>query len=190
MREGTTDISLQVLVERHAQARGFELSFDKDLSKPFNGPLSDVAVKIRTRKNFSQGAMDLAFYFADKDRGEFNKFEHIRDAIKSVDNAYLLKSVIGIPDPHMEAWLLADEDIVKQIFGLPGDEPLPFPELEPQPKSRLQALTSQCGDTELTPPLARSRLAESCNLTTLEQKSASYRQFIRRFNTFLNGLSN
>jgi hypothetical protein len=126
LREGTTDTALQIIVERFAHNKGIELLFNEALSKPFNGPLGEQKVRIRTRANFDSSAVDLAFYFTDKDKGEFNKAEKIANAIKSVNESYLLKSVIGVPSPHMEAWLLAGQDCVKHLFSWPGDEPLPL----------------------------------------------------------------
>ncbi|HET7060150.1 MAG TPA: hypothetical protein VFH99_02435 [Candidatus Saccharimonadales bacterium] len=187
MREGNTDISLKIILERHAVSRGCSLIYNEELSKPFNGPLSKVALRIRTKKNFDSGDVDMAFYFADRDKGDYDKLEYIQQEIGAVNGAYLLRSIVGIPDPHMEAWLLADENAVKRVFGIAGEQPVPFANLPP--KDRLNALSNKAGDTELTPPIARRKLAKSCNLNLVERRNRSYNQFIGRYNDFLNSLA-
>jgi len=184
LREGSSDIALKTIVERYAQTRGHTLIFNEALSKPFNGPLGEQTVKIRTRNNFDDSTVEMAFYFADRDKGEFNKLESIENAIRSVNELYLAKSIIGIPDPHMEVWLLTDQNAVKAVFGLVGDRPVPHSDVEP--KKRLELLSNEFGSDELTPPEARKKLAETLDLGVVERNCPSFNNFIQHFNEYLN----
>jgi len=49
--------------------------------------------------------------------------------------------VIGVPDPHLEKWLVADEDILKGIFRLKGDKEVPYSKMSP--KSQIRALKEE-----------------------------------------------
>lgn len=184
LREGSSDIALKTIVERYAQTRSVQLIFNEGLSKPFNGPLGEQTVKIRTRSNFDTNAVEIAFYFADKDKGDFNKLESIQNAVKAVNELYLSRSIIGIPDPHMEVWLLADQNAVKAVFGLAGDQPIPHDDVEP--KKRLELLSNEYGSDELTPPEARKKLAEALDLSVVERNCPSFNNFIQHFNEYLN----
>ena len=184
--EGSSDWVLRTIVERYAIFHNFDLVINESLSKPFNGPLGEARLRIRTRSNFDSDAVELGLYFTDKDKDRegFDKLKFIEDTIRSVQEVYLTKSVTGIPDPHLEAWLLSDQNAVKKVFGLRGEDPIPFSDRPP--KSQLESLANTCGGDDLTPPEARKRLAEELDLSVLERNSQSFNQFIHRLKAFLN----
>lgn len=187
IREGSSDEVLKILVEKYGESKGLKFECSDQHSKPFKGPLANTLLRIRTMDIFDVANLDCAFYFTDKDRGDFNKIEKIEEAITSVNSLHLQKSIIGIPDPHMEAWLLADQDNVKAVFRLDGTKPLPYSDLEP--KSRLENLCRNSDDTELTPPEARKRLATGADLNKTARSCPSFNSFVGKFNTYIATLS-
>jgi hypothetical protein len=184
--EGEYDVgALQTLIERYAlEEKQVDIEVVRELCKPTNGPVSKSAVNMRTRL-FQDKAVDLCFYFSDKDKGDQDKLSHITEGIESVDRNMLDIAIIGIPAPHFEAWLLCDDSAAKDLFNLQGDQALPFSELASNPKSRLIKLADKYGDEILTPQEARRKLAEKVNIRILIHNDPTFQSFVNSFNAAL-----
>jgi len=186
--EGDSDLSaLSIIIQRLGERLGHDLIISLDQSNPVSGPISKVSVKLRTTA-FLQANLDLGFYLADNDKGEIGKLQMIRTNVETVNQAWFNRSVIGIPDPHMEAWLIADQDTVKNYFGIPADQPLPF--AGQQPKPRMSSLVSSYGEEQLTVGEFRRILASTMNIEHVIHHDSEFATFEGNIRAALNFVEN
>jgi hypothetical protein len=94
----------------------------------------------------------------DKSKEEgVDRKDQILKLVGKADPGFVDLSVIAIPNPCFEAWLLVDEDLVKHVFNLKGDKPLPGK--GQHPKRQFQLIhsldTHELAEFESTELLAR-----------------------------------
>lgn len=84
---------------------------------------------------FDDDKADVGIFITDRDRSKregFSRRAQVEDKLNGANPAYLLRSVIGVPDPHIEKWLLLDDNCLKRIFVLDHTKPIPFSDVEPK----------------------------------------------------------
>jgi len=184
--EGDSDLyTLEIICRRVAEIHDSEINLISDVSEPVNGPVSKANIKAKTRLFIANGA-NFGIYVADLDKGTIDKSRLFKDSIEAVDTLWMEGAVIGVPNPHLEEWLIKDEDFIKNQLDLNRSSPLPHP--AESPKNRMKQLVSQNGPDELTVGEFRKIVAEGMNLDTLISKSPSFSAFVRSMNTALNYL--
>lgn len=146
---------------------------DKLTNMPYTGIIGYV--KLYTKKMFDDGAQ-IAVYCTDQDRCEDNITSRIKEKIKEINPLYLDLCAVGVPDPHFEAWLLADEDNIKNFFNLEGAEPLPYPSFEP--KKRLAKLQDSM-DVKISIYEISDTLSKNCNLSKMKLHSPQFNNFYK-----------
>lgn len=186
--EGTSDYSIigLILLDRLVARSNHKLDMVQSLSVPVNGPITREHVRLRTGMFIAQ-SISVGFYFADQDRCPYDKQLKIKEWIEQKDENWINHSVIAVPKPHMEAWLLADEDTVKHILRLDATKPLPHPKKEP--KDRLMMLVKDSSDEGLTASEVRTQLAASMNLDIVISKMPEFRALDRRLSQVIIELS-
>jgi hypothetical protein len=181
--EGPRDLRpLITITSKILKEHGLDADFPEALRlMPYTGILGFV--KIHTRKMFADGA-DIAVYCTDQDRCEDNITNKVKDEIRKVNPVYVDLSAIGIPEPHFESWLLADENNIKSYFKLDGTKPVPHSSLEP--KSRLAKLQDEMPGEKISIYEIAASLAETCDIDRMKVHSKAHGQ---DFNRFYNELS-
>ena len=185
--EGGNDIpALQTLIERVAMLYDADLYLNNNLSQPASGPISKPVIRVRT-KLFIANSLDLGVYVADYDKAKPDRRSLIVKTLQDIDKTWYEKSIIGVPEPHFEEWLLADEDLIKGILNLDHTKPLPF--IDRPPRDRLLSLVSSYGDV-LTVGEVRLTIASKANLNTLVGKSPSFSKFTKSMCKVINNFNN
>lgn len=177
LSEGVSDIaSLEEICHRLLVRLGITATVAEKLSRPANGPISEKVIKLRTAL-FKKGDVDLAFYFADADKIGFNKkYNLIKGGIQGFDESWLDRSVIGVPDRNLEAWLLSDQNTVKRLLNLDAGEALPHGKIK-DPKERFLRIVSEHGEDSLTPSAFRRKMAKEADLDEMARRSDSFKAF-------------
>lgn len=166
--EGGLDTAyVRALVERILNEKGFSVVGEPDLVKPDTAIVKYVPAFV---ENFRQNGIDLMVFITDID-DEPDRRDKIRDAIKSVDPGLLDFSAIGVPRPHMEQWILADDTVVKNVYGLRATDPLPFGNLKP--KQQLMSI-HKTSSFEGTFDDAKVRIAQECNFSIVCSKAPDF----------------
>lgn len=144
--EGSRDLPvITILIKRILCAVDVEVQIVKAFQAR-SGIIKYVAAY--TRSFFEDAeVVDIAFFVTDQDFSEDPRKEKIIQIIQKINPAYILRSVVALPNPHLEKWLLADQDVVKAVFKLPGDKPLPGNHLNP--KDQLEYIRSSVGGSQL-----------------------------------------
>jgi len=133
-------------------------------------------VTIYTRLFFcSAESVDLALFFTDQDKDKEGRKDKIRELISRVNPGYIDFSVIGVPDPHLEKWLISDYNAVKRVFGLPGDEKIPGSDLSP--KDQIKFLQSLMGKEQLSFYEACENLSHELDIDVVRQRCADFNSF-------------
>lgn len=185
--EGDSDLyTLEIICRRIAEMHGREVRLDSSISEPVNGPVSKTNIKAKTRL-FMANSVDFGVYVADFDKGTIDKIRLFKESIEAVNTIWLEGAVIGVPNPHLEEWLIKDEDFIKNELGLNRSSPLPHP--TESPKNRMKQLVSQNGPDELTVGEFRRIIAEGMSLDILINKSPSFSAFVKSMKTSLNYLN-
>lgn len=133
-------------------------------------------------KRFSNNGRELVVFLTDGDGGS-NTHQDIVDKINSSAPELLPISAIGIAEPHLESWVVADEDIVKAIFNLEPSKALPFPQMKP--KDRLISIHS-CSNYEGTLDEAKITIASNSNLQKVSRQCGDFSTFIQSMNAAIN----
>ena len=131
---------------------------------------------------FKQDSRDVMVYLTDSDGGANTKAQ-IVEKIKLIDETLVSMSAVGIPDPHLERWILGDEDAVKKVFGFDGSLPLPHSKLKP--KERLIAFYED-SKFEGTPDDAKLLILEHSKLNIMASHCADFRLFKEEFDRIIN----
>src|SRR5207302_1742008 len=100
----------------------------------------------------------------------------LQQEINKVNQIHNDFSVIGVPDPHFEAWLLADEGYVKSYFSLPSTQPLSI--IDNSPKDTLEYLQRHMLDPQIPLFQVYEDLASSINLKTTKSTKKDFETFV------------
>jgi hypothetical protein len=125
---------------------------------------------------------DLIVLLTDGDGGQNNK-QQMMDKVEVCAIAQLPKVVSGVPEPHLEKWIIADENAVKTVLGLPGSQPLPHPSLKP--KDRLIQLVNN-GEFEGTLDEAKVAILENSRIIDMCRHASDFNSFKSDLDNFLN----
>ena len=173
--EGSADIdALKIIVQRVLNT--CELDFDPDAVYPQTPGSGIIGFVAAYAKRFSDAGVELPIYCTDQDRDKRSRRDIIATKLKEISPSTLNVSVIGVSVPHFEAWLIADEDVVKSILGLPGSEPLPLPNL--QPKDRLTSLYQNHYEGTSSIADVRYQIASTMNLSQIERNKNDFNLFV------------
>lgn len=127
-------------------------------------------------KRFVEAGVDLGIYCTDQDKDNISRRSLITDKIKATDEPFLSKSAIGVPVPHIEAWLLQQDSIVKNLLGLDGSLALPHAELPP--KDRLTALYSESEVYMRSRNDLRIDIAEQLDVDACIRQNNDFKHFV------------
>lgn len=181
--EGPLDTSyVEILVSRMLAEKGYGIA-DLDAVQARTAITKYVPVYAH---RFSGSGRELLVFLTDSDDGANTK-QDILDKLNEARAELLPISAVGIASPHIESWVIADEDVVKSVFGLEGSEPLPYPSLKP--KDRLISIYSN-SDYDGTLDDAKIEIASSANLSQIARKCSGFADFTRGINDALNYLQN
>jgi hypothetical protein len=106
--------------------------------------------RVYARQLFEVDQVDVAVFLTDQDvpPDRDDRHKRIKEEIEKVNVGYLEFSAIGVPNPHLEHWLLQDESVLKRIFSLNHEARVPHADL--LAKSQLKALWSEMPTPKLS----------------------------------------
>lgn len=174
--EGKNDIKpLKILVERILESHKYHPIFEKEAT-PHTG-LAKKYIKIYTRRFFEIGEpIDSAIFVTDQDKNTKKVRSEIRKILSSINRTYYDVSVVGVPDPHFEVWLLADEALIKKYFSIPVNENIP--NINNSPKDTLEYLVRHMPDPKVPLFQAYEDLARLSDLQTIISKKSDFKKFV------------
>ncbi len=181
--EDQTDVdSLKILISRILGSLGHSANFR--VYKSQTGIIKNVSA--HTKLFFkSQDRVDIAFYVTDKDvKDGGRRMDKIKKKIRSIDPSLLDLCVVAIPDPHFEAWLMADENCVKGVFKFYGPKPIPGKRLKP--KTRLKQLYGTSPEIYDPEYKVRMKLAGLLNIRRVERKCYCFKHFVEEAQSKVN----
>jgi hypothetical protein len=79
--------------------------------------------------------------WADADAEGPERLRTLRDAVRADPTSTVVPTVVGVPDPHAEAWLLDDPVAVRAVLQLQPEHPVP--RAGPGSKALLNKLSEQ-----------------------------------------------
>lgn len=126
-------------------------------------------------KGFEDERVDLAFFITDQDKQQ-NVTSIIDDELRKQGGWLYSRSAIGVPNPHMEEWILCDEDAVKKVFNLDSSAPLPHGTIPP--KNRL-LMIHQESDFERTLDESKIEILKCSSFKKMTNNSSSFNHFIK-----------
>jgi hypothetical protein len=160
--EGKRDITpLEILIQR-ILAPNFNPVILKRRS-PYTGLIGYT--KLFTKDFFELGdTVDVAVFVTDQDKQKKRVKNTILKIIEGVNPTYKLFSVVGVPDPHFEEWLLTNQGYVKNYFGLEATQPLTI--IDNSPKITIEHLQRNMEDPRKPLFNVYTDLAKEANLAT------------------------
>lgn len=179
---GDDDEVMEVILRRIIEPLGYTFDyFQPETPGTMIIPYIPIYVK-----RYIDNDVDIGIFCTDQDKDPSSRRNNVRDKIKEVDELFLNKSAIAIPDPHIEAWLLLDDGAVKRILGIDGSRPLLHDDLPP--KNRLTALYNEAtnyskSQNDLRLEIARAMDIDMC--ARKDQRFADFLQDIRRIVSLL-----
>lgn len=179
--EGNSDkYTLEIICDRLASLVRKRVSIVNDLSLPINGSITKLAIKLRLELMDNED-VDFGVCLSDVDKGNYNeKIARLSSWIEGSNTRWYENFVIGAPDRNLEAWLLADENCVKNILGLDGSSPIPFGE-EVDPKKRLTRLANEFGPESITPQQLHTQIASDMDIEIVRRRNNSFNKFADNF---------
>ncbi len=177
--EGQLDTQyITTLVSRILTEKGYGIS-ELDIVQARTAITKYVPVYTR---RFSDNGRELIVFLTDGDGGSNTKTD-IVDKINSSKPELLPISAVGIAEPHLESWVIADEDSVKSIFGLDASRPLPYAQMKP--KDRLISIHSS-SSYDGTLDDAKITIASSSNLQKVSRQCNDFSLFMQSINDAIN----
>lgn len=142
-------------------------------------PNGDIegSIKIAASLFFDISQCDVGIFVADSG-GRKDKCLRIRNLVAKHCSKINPNTefVCGFPDPELEQWFIDEENAIKKILGLKGNNPIPYPKLKP--KERLLLLIEQSNadiaDSKLDIYI---EIASSLDLKKLCECSKSFKSF-------------
>lgn len=174
--EGELDIEpIEVLIKKVISDPSIELQIKKKVS-PRTGIIGFVSSY--TKIFFLDEGVDIAIYLTDQDVSKTidDRKNSIVEKIKEVNPAYDELSVVGVCNPHFEAWLIADENTVKRIFNV-EDHSLPLPCKDKLPKEQIANLRNNMRENKLTQRESYLSLAESLDIEKVKGSCPDFKLF-------------
>jgi hypothetical protein len=179
--EGNLDTSyVSALLAKILNELGYGIS-DMDIVQARTVITKFVPVYVN---RFTDNNCDLMVFLTDSDDGA-NTVQDIRDKIETSKPEVIAFCAIGVAEPHLESWVIADEDSVKAVFNLNGAEPLPHPSMKP--KDRLISICNS-SDYEGTLDDAKITIANNANIQTMSRRCSDFNAFLQEVKAALNQL--
>lgn len=135
---------------------------------------------------FVDSGVDMGIYCTDQDEDTNSRRQLILEKIEKTDPVFALKSAIGVPVPHIEAWLIQQDSVVKNLLGIDGPLSLPHPELPP--KDRLTALYSESVTYTRTRNDLRIDIAERLDIDHCCRHNTEFKQFVQDIRSIIGRL--
>lgn len=177
--EGNRDIKpLEILIKRILLPQ-YQPIFIKSIT-PHTGLIGYIKVYI---KHFfeADNPVDIAVFVTDQDKQNKSVKRIIVKKINEVNVTYRDLSVIGVPTPHFEAWLVADEGQVKYYFSLPGTRPIDI--INFSAKLTLEHLQRNMNDPQVPLFQVYKDLANTINLRTISLLRIDFKDFVNQLQT-------
>ena len=164
---------LLILVEKILGPLGFSYVITRSVT-PRTGIIGSV--KLYLKVFFSVERVDIAILVTDQDvaKGVDDRKKHIRSIIQEVNSTYLNFCAIGVCIPHFEAWLVADQNNLKNIFSFPSEDPLPDCS---SPKRLIEELHKAMPIPKPTLHEVYNHLAEGVDIEILRKISSDFNLF-------------
>lgn len=126
---------------------------------------------------FNVISTDIALFITDQDvpKERDNREKHMYEEISKVDTLLLDKCAVGVPDPHLEKWLLSDQEAVIKVFHLPGDQRIPGSRLPP--KDRLYNLRGNMNPM-LSEVETYTTLANKMKISNVLRSDVNFKRFV------------
>jgi len=135
---------------------------------------------------FVDSGVDMGIYCTDQDEATDSRRLLIKTKIERTDAAFALKAAIGVPVPHIEAWLIQQDSIVKNLLGIDGSIPLPHSELSP--KDRLTALYSESDYYTRTRNDLRIDIAGRLDIDFCSRNNTEFKHFVQDIRSIISRL--
>lgn len=126
-------------------------------------------------QKFTRTNVDLCVFCTDQDEDGISRRSQILKKVQSIDKVFALKTIAAVPVPHIEAWLLLDEDVIKKILNLNATQPLAHADL--QPKNRLAALYGDSETFSNSQNDLRIRIAREMDLNKCKKRDSNFNRF-------------
>jgi hypothetical protein len=172
-------IILKLLQEINPQIQNIEF-----VNKPAHGSI-EGQIRIALILFYETYDCDIAIFVADTD-GKEDKQKRIKSLVLSYSKKVKPSSIniIGCPDPELEQWFLDEENAIKQIFSLPGNEALPYADMTPKERLR-RIIDENPEDITKTRPDIYVNIAELMDFKKLTMSSRSFKSFYNAFKKVL-----
>lgn len=181
--EGGSDSNvLLVWVKRVLAEKGLELEDEPTLLTPGTSILGYISAYV---KKFEREKVDIALFCTDQDKDPDSRRKQIRDKIEKENSIFLDKTIVAVPSPHIEKWLLIQDSIIKNILGIDGAKPLPHK--NESPKTCLISLYSESEYAESQQRL-RLEIAEKMDLNYCAKNDAGFGHFLQDTRRVVNNL--
>ena len=173
---------IESLVLRLAQEAGERVNLSWECER--GGSVVDTAFKIYLRelKQNITSSPSLIIIIKDGNRQGLNKrYKEVNDNIMKElsNNNLVIEYIIGIPDPHIERWLLLDSEAFKIAVGKGCNPPSYSPERDYYKKYLLNAIR----EAEKTPVLGGIEFAEEIvkymNIEKAMNADKSFKRFAK-----------
>ncbi len=175
---------LRILVKRLLDINEIDFEIKKEI--PAGSGIIGFA-RAHTEEFFEEAdPVDIGIYLTDQDDPNANRKKQVRDEIIKVNEVLANYTIIGVPDPHIEAWLIADQDLVKNIFGFRGEEKLPKENLKP--KDRITYFQRNMTSNSILLYDAYERLANESNLKIIMDRCPEFADFSESLKAVCNSL--
>lgn len=162
---------IAVIARRILEIKGFTFEYFEPST---NGTMIIPYVPVYVR-NFVDNNIDLAIFSTDQDEESRSRYNMIQSEVEKVDASFLNKIAIATPFPHIEAWLLLDDSVIKNILGMSASASLPYADL--QPKNRFVALYNEAEQYQGSQNDLCIAVAQQMNLNVCCKRDANFRNF-------------
>ncbi len=172
--EGRSDKEpLEIIVKRLLLEYGIKPKEDIFSRKSATGIIGNT--RKHARLFYTLESIQLGFFITDSDKEKFQKRrEKILKELKKENPSYLLNSVVGVIEPHLEKWLITDKNALRSVLKL-GSKKITGKGLTP--KEQLAHLYSKMDIPRLTLFQVEIKLAESVDFWLLNKNCGDFKAF-------------
>lgn len=171
--ENATDLLvLETLLRRAASPESFEIVRSLACRTGVIG-----SVPLHTTLFYNQDNVDLAIFITDQDisRAKDDRLSAIIKGIESVNPVHALSSSVGVCNPHIEQWLIADHNAVKATFGLDSEKAIPTAD---SPKKVVE-LSRETQTTQLSKHDSYEALANTLDFEIVKKACPDFSAFCK-----------
>jgi len=178
--EGGSDGKIITEIARKVfESRGY--TFDSpEYETPATGLLGFIVLYT---KRFAAANVDVAIFSTDQDKDLSSRRENIIEKVRKADELMVEKTAIAIPDPHIEKWLLLQDQIIKNILCIPGNEALKHGECSP--KEQLLSLYEDSSYDGTVGEL-KLQIVSKMDIEECSKRDNTFRAFVRDIQNITN----